>query len=208
MKVAIMQPYFAPYIGYFRLFDVDLFVFLDDVQFPRRGWVHRNKLIDRNGSPQWFTLPIEKADFSAQIKDLRFAWDSVSRMEEESRRFPAISKLPVGIEISVMSAGGRLVPYAVQIIERCCKHLNIRMAYSYSHLMPIDPEARGQQRIIEICKYIGATEYLNSPGGVGIYDASEFARHGIKLEFLPKWEGPMESVLEVIAYKNHERAAA
>ena len=45
--VAIMQPYFIPYAGYFRLFTgADLFVVCDDVQFPRRGWLHRNKLID------------------------------------------------------------------------------------------------------------------------------------------------------------------
>jgi hypothetical protein len=48
--VSIMQPYFLPFAEYFRLFAAsDVFVLLDDVQFPRRGWVHRNRLHDRGG---------------------------------------------------------------------------------------------------------------------------------------------------------------
>ena len=59
--VAIMQPYFFPYAGYFRLFAAsDLFVIYDCVQFPRRGWVHRNLLPDASGSERWLTLPLEK----------------------------------------------------------------------------------------------------------------------------------------------------
>src|SRR5437016_2188558 len=60
--VAIMQPYFLPYAGYFRLFAAsDLFVIYDCVQFPRRGWVHRNRLTDARGLERWLTLPLEKA---------------------------------------------------------------------------------------------------------------------------------------------------
>ena len=58
--VAIMQPYFAPYAGYFRLLaTTDLFVVYDCVQFPRRGWVHRNQLPDAAGKLDWLTLPLE-----------------------------------------------------------------------------------------------------------------------------------------------------
>ena len=58
---AVMQPYFFPYAGYFRLFAAsDLFVIYDCVQFPRRGWVHRNLLPDASGSERWLTLPLEK----------------------------------------------------------------------------------------------------------------------------------------------------
>jgi hypothetical protein len=73
VRIAIMQPYFAPFGGYFRLLsETDLFVCFDDVQFPRRGRVHRNTLLDRNGAPQWLTLPLEHAAFEAKISDLRF----------------------------------------------------------------------------------------------------------------------------------------
>src|SRR5215212_9434208 len=74
LTVAIMQPYFVPYAGYFRLFAAsDLFVIYDCVQFPRRGWVHRNLLVDASGEARWLTLPIEKAAQNVLIRDLSFA---------------------------------------------------------------------------------------------------------------------------------------
>src|SRR3979411_2469618 len=77
--VAIMQPYFIPYAGYFRLFAAsDLFVIYDCVQFARRGWVHRNRLVDRGGTERWLTLPLQKAPRDVLIRDLRFAPDAAA----------------------------------------------------------------------------------------------------------------------------------
>ena len=57
-----MQPYFVPYAGYFRLFAAaDVFVAYDCVQFPRRGWVHRNRLPTATGMSDWLTLPVRNA---------------------------------------------------------------------------------------------------------------------------------------------------
>src|SRR5437588_4364462 len=81
--VAIMQPYFIPYAGYFRLFAAsDLFVIYDCVQFPRRGWVHRNRLVDRLGVERWLTLPLQKAPQDVPIRDLRFAFDAAALLAQ------------------------------------------------------------------------------------------------------------------------------
>ena len=101
--VAIMQPYFFPYAGYFRLFAAaDQFVIYDCVQFPRRGWVHRNRLPDANGAPAWLTLPLEKASRNLTISELRFPSDAVSRFTVQIPRFldlcavqPIVRKLTV-----------------------------------------------------------------------------------------------------------------
>src|SRR5437660_8507371 len=88
LTVAIMQPYFIPYAGYFRLFAAsDLFVLYDCVQFPRRGWVHRNRLLDASGKERWLTLPLEKAARDARIQDLRFAADAKSAFLDRLRPF-------------------------------------------------------------------------------------------------------------------------
>ena len=80
--IAIMQPYFIPYAGYFRLFAVsDLLVIYDCVQFARRGWVHRNRLPDRSGVERWLTLPLAKAPQSVLIKDLRFPEDAAALLD-------------------------------------------------------------------------------------------------------------------------------
>ncbi len=97
MKVAIMQPYFFPYAGYFRLFAAaDIFVVLDCVQFPRRGWVHRNKLYDRTGVPQWLTLPLVKGDRDTlRICDIQFHANAHEIMIEQFRNFPILDKAEI-----------------------------------------------------------------------------------------------------------------
>src|SRR4051812_23161583 len=91
-RIAIMQPYFFPYVGYYRLFAAtDVFVIYDCVQFPRRGWVHRNLFTDANGSPRWITVPLLKASQSALIRELELASDGQARMLEQLRGVPALN---------------------------------------------------------------------------------------------------------------------
>ena len=78
-KIAIMQPTFLPWVGYFDLIDqVDTFVFLNDVQFQKQTWQHRNKILTKNGL-QWITVPVlTKGRFGqhlqeVSISDQRFA---------------------------------------------------------------------------------------------------------------------------------------
>ena len=72
--VAVMQPYFMPYAGYFRLFAAaDVFVLFDCVQFPRRGWVHRNRFATAAGHLDWLTLPLLKCPRETRIDELAFA---------------------------------------------------------------------------------------------------------------------------------------
>ena len=75
--IAVIQPYFMPYAGYFRLFAAaDEVVLYDCVQFPRRGRVHRNILPDSHANPRWLTLPLQKANMGVKIQDLSFAEDA------------------------------------------------------------------------------------------------------------------------------------
>ncbi|MDQ3534602.1 MAG: WbqC family protein, partial [Bacteroidota bacterium] len=76
MRIAIMQPYLFPYIGYFQLINaVDKFVLLDDVNFINKGWINRNKLLI-NGKSCYFTVPLEKASQNKLIKDILIASDA------------------------------------------------------------------------------------------------------------------------------------
>ena len=64
MKLAIMQPYIFPYIGYFQLINaVDKFVIYDNIQFTKKGWINRNMILV-NGKDEYITLPLKKdSDF-------------------------------------------------------------------------------------------------------------------------------------------------
>jgi hypothetical protein len=94
-SIAVMQPYFFPYAGYFQLFHkTDTFVILDCVQFPRRGWVHRNQFTKLDGSVDWLTLPIRKCPQETLIKDLEFDLD-----QRHSDFTESMSKLRVRREL-------------------------------------------------------------------------------------------------------------
>lgn len=208
MKIAVMQPYFAPYLGYFELIrQVDLFVLFDDVQHIRRGWVHRNKLLDHNGQPQWLTLPLVHVPQNTLIRDLVFTDDANARMYDEAARFPAFDdgKLPIDVVQLVAATHGSFVPYCTRLLVACCRHLGIKPKIMHSDDLSIPRAIKGRSRIVEICRQLGATEYLNASGGRELYNEADFQEAGIKLEFLPPWAGRMESVLEVLA-KGHNAA--
>jgi WbqC-like protein family len=75
MIVSIMQPYFFPYIGYFQLAACsDIFVFHDDVQYIKGGWVNRNRIL-RDGQPRWLTLPVRKGASRLTIQQRQYQLD-------------------------------------------------------------------------------------------------------------------------------------
>lgn len=200
--VAIMQPYFLPYAGYFRLLaHSDLFVLYDDVQFPRRGWVHRNRLRDRTGALQWLTLPLAYAPREAAIRELAFAPDAPALMAERTAPFPIDPAAVVrqGLEPLVqrlLRPEGRPVDHIAALMQGVCARLDLPWRTLSAGTLAVAPEVHGQQRILEICRRLGAERYLNAPGGRELYDAAAFARAGVELAFLPPHPGPPDSILQ------------
>lgn len=176
MKIAIMQPYYYPYAGYFRLFAAtDLFVILDDVQWNRRGRVHR---CESDG--EWIhTLPIKRTDRdTTMIKDIRW---------QDGKEKP--------ISPFDLITGG---------LREQCLRLGLKYKTIRSSSMGINPMLKGQDRIIAICKKLGATEYVNSPGGRELYDEAAFAKEAIKLTFLPEWRGSYKCIVERLAHESSD----
>lgn len=175
MKIAINQPYYYPYSGYFRLIAAtDLFVIYDCCQWNRRGRVHRYQ----KGS-KWVTLPIKKTDRdTTRIADMQ--WSD-------------------GAECGFSPAD-----FIINTMEDTCERLGIKFKYIRSSSLGINQIIKGQDRIIAICKKVGATAYINAPGGKCLYDNDMFARNGIDLEFLPEYLGSYESVIIRIGKENPE----
>ncbi|MFP3553216.1 WbqC family protein [Paraburkholderia sp. SIMBA_049] len=194
-----MQPYFFPYAGYFRLLArSDVFVIYDCVQFPRRGWVHRNKLPDINGAEQWLTLPLRKAPQDALISDLQFSSDARDVLIERLRSFPLRSLDPAmrmeAMEI-VLNTNQSVVDYLESTLAYVARQVRLPWSVVRSSSLSVPQSFRGQDRIIEIARRVGATHYINSPGGRDLYNAEVFAQAGMTLEFLPPYAGPSGSML-------------
>src|SRR2546421_3494048 len=107
MKVAIMQPYFFPYIGYFQLISsVDLFIIYDDIKYTKKGWINRNRFL-RNGADCVFTVPVRKDSDFLDVKDRLLARDFdriklVNQLREAYRRAPHFDEAFPIVEKSIM----------------------------------------------------------------------------------------------------------
>jgi hypothetical protein len=199
--VSIMQPYFLPYAGYFRLFAVsDIFVLLDDVQFPRRGWVHRNRLRNREGILSWLTLPLEKGNRdSTRINDLSFRTDGVEDMHLQQRKFPLFDHPgddATLLATEIANVNGKVSNYLQRQLAHTCRLLGLAPATMRSSQLGIDPNLHGWERLAAIVRLLGGDTYINAPGGRGLYDPQDFRNRGIRIRFLAPYQGPTESILQ------------
>ena len=210
--VAIMQPYFLPYGGYFRLFAAsDLFVIYDCVQFPRRGWVHRNVLLDASGAAHWLTLPLEKAPQSVLICDLRFPLGAGTLLAERLRPFPLAPRCPEAVApilAALAAVEGTPLDYIERLLKLTVAHCGLRWEVIRSSSLNVPADIRGQDRILEIARRLGAKRYVNAPGGRELYDAESFDRAGIELRFLSNYPGPNASILTRMLHDDPEALAA
>ena len=200
-RIAVMQPYFLPYAGYFRLMcNVDVLVLLDDVQFPKGGWVHRNRLRTQNGGLGWLTLPLAKAPLNTLIADLRFRYAAREALRRMMCRFPATDhpSLNAARLVDVVSdPTGMPVEFITAVLQRTCDILDLTVPMVRSSSLALSSyQADRVERLVALCRHFGADTYLNAPGGRRLYDRPTFRRYGIDLQFLPEYRGSTESILQ------------
>lgn len=202
MKLSIMQPYFIPYAGYFRLFCAsDLFVVYDCVQFPRRSWVHRNQLYTHANKLEWLTLPVQKQPVDTLIKDLKFRDNVAPEWEANLNRFATLKKLRSKypqLYAILSDLNSSPTAYIVNILREICTILDIHFNIKYSASLNLPSDMKGQDRILAIAKFFRATDYVNASGGRELYEESEFTRNGLRLHFLPEFQGAYHSILQYL----------
>lgn len=214
MRAAIMQPYFFPYAGYYRLLAAaDIFVIYDCVQFPRRGWVHRNQLPRAHGEPDWLTLPIEKPAFDALIRDVELKTDAAAILRQRAAPFPDLdhalhhrSSHPAAS--AFLNTRPALTDYLELTLRVAARRLGFHPQILRSSALDIAPELKAQDRILAILEALSAQAYANAPGGRSLYDAQAFAGRGIRLEFLPDYTGPKTSMLHRLLTEDAESLRA
>lgn len=199
-RIAIMQSYFLPYAGYFRLMcDVDAFVMLNAAQFPKHGWVHRNRLRDDLGRLQWLTLPLAPVPLATTIANIRYAEDAEKILAKTSRRFAACRQPhehTIGLVERAMSVSGTPIATIEALLSGTAAVLGLTAPLVRDTELSLPPDLAGQERIFAICAALGADVYVNALGGRHLYDPAEFAKRGLKLEFLPEYQGDPASILQ------------
>jgi WbqC-like protein family len=190
MKLAIMQPYLFPYLGYWQLMAaVDMFVILDDVNYINRGWINRNR-VAVNGKPTWMTVPLVGASQNRLISEIDIVRDNgwknkMERMIVESyaQAPEARTALPL-FNRWLEGASGNLSRSLYESIKDVAVYLGITTTIIPSSSVYPKNGLKGQHRILDICQREGAITYVNPPGGRDMYDTVLFRRAGIELLFL------------------------
>ncbi len=202
-KLAIMQPYFFPYPGYFELIaSVDIFMYLTDVQYSR-GWINRNRI--RNGSDwSYITVPLSKHKQKDIISEIKIAdnWNNVANKHISTFRHVYknidCELLDIYRTISTYNNLCEMLKYS---IERTCKYLGIKTTTDDSAFYNIP--SHGENKIIDLCKIVGADHYVNLPNGVNIYNKSHFEDSGINIEFIPMTSRGTLSILDYCFNENN-----
>lgn len=192
MRVGIMQPYFFPYIEYFRLIArVDLWIAFDTVKYNKKSWMSRNRILNKDKEWSYINVPVAKHDFGTSIKDTRIDsatnWPAKLFQKLKVYEKPAPNYATV-IEIlsDIFNEGhSSLVCLNVAGLARLCRLLEIDTQIVRLSNLSLDvPEncAPGEWAL-HICKAVGASEYLNASGGRDLFDPDSYRRHGINLHF-------------------------
>lgn len=192
-----MQPYFYPYAGYFRLLAAsDVFVLYDDVQFPRRGRVHRCEI--RSG--HWLTLPLARQPRETLIQDLQWHEDAREALDTRlaSLNMACSTDSPVSAAVNHHLNGplGEVVDFLEAGIRLVAETTGIHTPIIRSSALGIVTSLRGHARIIEIVRMLGGHSYLNAPGGRNLYDPTDFDAAGLGLEFLTPYSGQFFHILQ------------
>ncbi|MCP4448981.1 MAG: WbqC family protein [Myxococcales bacterium] len=191
MKIAVMQPTYLPWIGYFDLIDrVDAFVLLDDVEFSRQSWQQRNRIKGAQGL-QWLTVPVRCSGRSKQtlssveVADTRFARKHLKSIEQHYRKSACYATYADEIEKILCDSNSHrmLSTLNSSIIYWLASSLGIPTKILRSSELQLSG-TRGA-RVADICSVLGATSYV-SPMGAAQYlseDIGAFQEHGVDVVF-------------------------
>ena len=220
MTLAIMQPYFFPYLGYFQLLAAaDTFVFIDDVNYQKGGWINRNR-IKRDGEVWWITIPVRKISQHTKISDATVSEDSKWRkhlfrqLEYAYRDAPHRSEVLDLVQRVLNFETEYIADIAKRSVVEVLKRLNCNVNLVWTSTIYENSHLSGQDRVIDICKSNEASTYINASGGRSLYDERTFSEEGISLEFLRPvanstavLRGNTLSIIDILMYHSVDEVA-
>ena len=226
MKLAIMQPYFLPYLGYFSLIkQTDKFILLDTVQFIKHGWIERNRILSPNGEPQYIAIPLEKHSQTTLIKDIRIRnqenWKEKikAQLVHYKKRAPYYTETMNIMDNILNFVTDSIVKMNQYSLKCICDYLGINAVFSiFSEMnLNIEKPCAPDEWALNICKAMGdVNEYWNPTGGATFFDKSKYDEagidlkfEGVNLNFYSQRRGPENfvpglSIIDVMMFNNPE----
>ncbi len=221
-RVAIMQPYIFPYIGYFHLIQASsMFVFYDDVTYIKGGWINRNRISNQNKA-LLFTVPVSEISSNKLIKETSPVIDAKWNNKLYKQMIQSYKKAPFFKNViePIMSVFSKqyvdITDLSIESISVIYSYLGIKFTHTKSSSS--FPETQGMEkvdRIIEITKALECNNYINAIGGKELYSKKQFLNKGINLSFVksnpieyPQYSDcfiPWLSIIDIIMFCSKEQ---
>jgi hypothetical protein len=210
--IAMMQPYWFPYLGYFQLIAAaDAFVLGDDLQYIKDGWINRNRMLVA-GQAWMFSLPLKKAVHGLNI-DQRELSDDVEQSVHKLLKTFALNYARAPQRAVVMPLLEKIMLHPERNLARAlefsirelCAFLEIQTPIHRSSQLQIGAVQDKQDRVIKTMQKLGGERYLNPIGGLDLYEGELFRRNGLDLQFhrmsalsYAQFKGPHVANLSII----------
>ena len=187
MTLAIMQPYLFPYIGYWQLINTaDTFVIYDDVNFIKQGYINRNSIL-ANKKKQLFTLELIQASANKLINDIKIGRNTgklLKTIKQNYTKAPYFKTAYPVLEDIFNQDEQNLAKFIGYSLKHISNYLQIETKLIYSSDIEKDNSLKAQDKVINICKILKATNYINAIGGQELYSKERFKSEDIQLNFI------------------------
>lgn len=191
MKIAIMQPYIFPYLGYFQLINaVDKFVFYDDVNYIKKGWINRNRILTNNEA-MLFTIPVLKASQNKLINEIELGWDEkwkkqfFTTLEQNYKKATYFEQSIDLIKTIFNQPQISIADLTISSIKVVSNYLELKTVFETSSQQYATTKGMEKAaRLISICQVNGTDTYINPIGGKELYQKQHFKENGIDLFFI------------------------
>lgn len=223
-KIAIMQPYFFPYLGYFALIKhSDQFILFDTPQFIRHGWIERNQILKQDGTPMYIKVPLKKHSRDTIIKDIQINHNENWRSKIIAQLVPYKKRAPYYKEVVELLKNifeldtDNIVEFNHHSLKEVCSYLNIETPITIWSEMNVEIEeaTAPDEWALNICKALNVDEYYNPTGGMSFFDREKYTQAGVELSFLEYLPNeykqfsdqfvPFLSIVDVMMYNDNEK---
>lgn len=185
--VVVLQPGYLPWLGFFdQLHRADVFVYYDDVQFDKHGWRNRNRVKAPTGEPQWLTVPVRHKGLDwPRILDVeidnRTPWarKHLGTLRHFYARAPHVGRYLPELEKLLVRGWERLVDLDIAVVELITGWLGFERSMLRASELGIGGDQ--SERLLAICRHLGANRYLTGDSARAYLDTALFERHGVEV---------------------------
>lgn len=187
MRAAIIQPSFFPWRGYFDIIaTVDVFVYLDDVQYTKRDWRNRN-VIKTPVGPRWLTVPTQASDRSTIIRETLIDYSDpfeIRHIRQVEAAYHGARYKDHAVRLlkdTYQERYGSIGDLAIATTAHTCRYLGITTPTLRSSEMGVS--GAKTDRLLAILAKVGASTYVSGPSADAYLDKPAFSERGIQLEY-------------------------